>query len=155
MPAPYSADLRRRVIAAVDDSGYSRRQAAALFRVSESTAVKWLRDWYAEGRDRARAMGAAKGSKLDAHADVLLAMIDAEPDLTLQQVQGRLAERGVRVGLTAIWRFFKQHERTLKKRRRTPASSSARTSPRRARPGRRSSRVSIPPTSCSWTNAVS
>lgn len=154
MPAPYSTDLRRRVIAAVDEGGYSRRQAAVVFQVSESSAVKWLRDWYAERRDRARAMGAAKGGKLDAHANFLLETIDAEPDLTLEQLQGRLAERGVRVGLTTIWQFFKRHKRTLKKRRPTPASSSARTSPQRVRPGRRRSRVSIPPGSFSWTNAA-
>ena len=39
MPKPYSVDLRERVVMAVEDLGLSRRQAAAHFGVSYSSAI--------------------------------------------------------------------------------------------------------------------
>ena len=45
MPKPYSVDLRERVVMAVEDLGLSRRQAAAHFGVSYSSAIRvWV--WY-------------------------------------------------------------------------------------------------------------
>jgi putative transposase len=40
MVRPYSEDLRARVIAAVEEDGLSRREAARRFRVSESSAIQ-------------------------------------------------------------------------------------------------------------------
>ena len=42
MPKPYSVDLRERVVMAVEDLGLSRRQAAAHFGVSYSSAILWV-----------------------------------------------------------------------------------------------------------------
>jgi putative transposase len=42
MAKPYSDDLRKRVVAAVE-SGLSRRQAASLFDLGISTVVHWVR----------------------------------------------------------------------------------------------------------------
>lgn len=114
MPKPLSHDLRRRVIRAVEE-GYSRRAAARRYQVSESTAVKWLQDWYTERREKARAMGAPKGSKLDNEADFLLATIREQPDLTLAEMRDKLAQRGVSCSLSALWNFFKRHDISLKK----------------------------------------
>ena len=44
MPKSYSADLRERVIEAVE-MGASRHEAADRFEVSVSSAVKWLQRW--------------------------------------------------------------------------------------------------------------
>ena len=44
-----SEDLRVRVIEAVR-SGASRRQAAARFGVSGSSAIRWVAEWRASGR---------------------------------------------------------------------------------------------------------
>jgi hypothetical protein len=44
MPKAYSGDLRVRVIAMVQ-AGASRREAAEVFSLADSTAVKWLRRW--------------------------------------------------------------------------------------------------------------
>ena len=43
MGRAYSMDLRERVVAAVAQEGLSRRQAAARFGVSDSTAINWLK----------------------------------------------------------------------------------------------------------------
>ena len=45
MPKSYSADLRERVIEAVE-MGASRHEAADRFEVSVSSAVKWLQRWH-------------------------------------------------------------------------------------------------------------
>ena len=42
MGKPYSIDLRERVVRAVEEKGMSRRQAAAHFGVSYSTAIAWV-----------------------------------------------------------------------------------------------------------------
>jgi transposase len=44
MTKAYSEDLRERVIAAVE-SGAMRRAAAAQFKVSVSSAIRWVRRW--------------------------------------------------------------------------------------------------------------
>jgi transposase len=44
MAKVYSNDLRERVIEAVE-AGASRREAAENFRLSSSSAVKWLQRW--------------------------------------------------------------------------------------------------------------
>ncbi len=48
MPKPYSADLRVRVVEAVDE-GATRHEAAERFGVSVSSAVRWHQAWRHEG----------------------------------------------------------------------------------------------------------
>jgi transposase len=43
-------------------------------------------------------------------------------DITLAELQERLARRGGRFGIGTLWRFFDRHGVTFKKRRRTPTS---------------------------------
>jgi transposase len=46
---------------------------------------------------------------------VILAMLEAKPDITLAELQAGLAEHGVAVSSSAIWRFFGRRRITLKK----------------------------------------
>jgi transposase len=57
-----------------------------------------------------------KRSPLDAHKDWLLELIAAEPDLTLQEIRGRLRTRGIMVGASSVWRFCDRHRLTFKKK---------------------------------------
>jgi transposase len=58
----------------------------------------------------------------------LLARVAATPDVTLAELREALwRERGVRVAVSTLWRFFERRRITLKKRRRMPPSRSART----------------------------
>lgn len=128
MGHPLSEDLRVRVIRAVEE-GASRRQAAARFGVSVSSAIRWVRAWRESGRTASRGQGGDQRSyRIEAHADVLLEAIEATPDATLAELGERLRrERGHVASVSTIWRFFRRRGITLKKRRRTPPSGRART----------------------------
>lgn len=117
MGKPYSEDLRLRVISAVEDDEMSRRGAAARFGVSPSTAINWLRDWRCEGRSRARAMGGDRHSKLKGRRDLVLGLIEEQPELTLEELRAALGERGLIVGYGTVWRFFDKEGISLKKNR--------------------------------------
>jgi hypothetical protein len=39
----------------------------------------------------------------------------AEPDLTLQEIRGRLRARGIIVAASSVWRFCDRHDLTFKK----------------------------------------
>ena len=126
MARAYSEDLRGRVIAAVE-AGQSARQAARLFLVSPSTAIKWVQRWRRSGSFAATLVGGRRRSPLDHHAGYLLALVGEQPDLTLAEIRDRLQARAVPAGITSVWRFFDRHGVSFKK---NPARRRAR-SPRR------------------------
>ena len=116
MAKPYSEDLRKRVVAAVD-GGLSRHQAAALFDVGVSTVVHWVRRWRETGSVAAKPMGGDHRSVLTGERDWILERIEAMPDLTLEELRAELKERGVIVGYGTVWRFFEREDITVKKNR--------------------------------------
>jgi transposase len=117
MVRPYSQDLRLRVIAAVEEDGLSRREAARRYRVSESSAIKWLAAYQRNGRVRPRPMGGDRRSVLKSQTAWLLRLIEREEDLTLAAVAARLGtERGVRADVPMLSRFFKAQGVSFKKK---------------------------------------
>ena len=127
MGNPLSLDLRERVVAVVD-SGLSRRQAAARFSVSPTSAIRWCRRKASGNLAPARQGGDRRSHRIEAHAAFILAEVAAVPDVTLEELRAKLIEvHGACFGLTTIWRFFDRRGITYKKRPRTPPSSSART----------------------------
>ena len=136
MPKAYSADMRARVIARVE-SGGSRREAAEHYEVSSSTAVIWVKCFRETGRCAAKPRGGSV-SPLEEQAEFLLALIDEQPDLTLDEVVSAMRRHKVPGSRTAVWRFFQRHKITFKKsaarggagacgRRSRPAALDART----------------------------
>jgi len=125
----YSVDLRERVIGAIE-RGLSTREAARRFAIGESTAGAWHRAWRATGSLEPGRQGHPKVSKLDRHEAFILSLVDTENrDITLAEIADRLeVDRGLRTCAASIHGFFKKRGITFKKRRRTPLSSSARTS---------------------------
>ena len=117
MSGAYSTDLRSRVLDAVD-AGSSARKAAARFGVGVATAIRWVRRWRETGERAARKQGHPAGSKLDAHEAYLLGLIEAQVDITLEEMRLRLAdERSVRAVYGTLWRFFDRRGITVKKDR--------------------------------------
>jgi len=114
MPKAYSADIRGRVIARIE-GGATRREAAEHFEVSASTAVKWMKCFRETGSCVAKPRGGST-SPLEEHANFLLTLIAEQPDLTLDEVVSTMRRHKVRGSRTAVWRFFKRHKITVKKK---------------------------------------
>src|SRR4051794_3138263 len=98
MPAPYSQDLRQRVIGFMALGG-SARAAARRFDVSISSAIRWAQRWRTEGHARPRPMGGDRRSRLSAQGARVLQLVAQQPDLTLREICSALAARcGITVG---------------------------------------------------------
>ncbi|HQR90744.1 MAG TPA: IS630 family transposase, partial [Caulobacter sp.] len=98
------------------DGGLSCRAAAARFGVSAASAIRWRQLTLSQGDARPGPLGGDRRSGLiEKNADVILAMLEAKPDITLAELQAGLAERGVAVSGSSIWRFFDRRRITLKK----------------------------------------
>ena len=124
MARAYSQDLRERVI----NAGTSARQAAERFGIGVATAIVWVRR-AREGERSARRQGQPKRSKLDPHREFLLALIEAEPDITIAEMRERLrSEAGLTASVGTIWTFLDRAGLTFKKRPATRPSRSAQTS---------------------------
>lgn len=144
MTQSLSADLRGRVIAAIEE-GLSTRKAARRFRIGIATAGRWYRRYLETGETVARKQGQPSGSKLDPHEDFILGLIEETPDITLAEIAERLASaHGVRVVPSTVWMFLDKRGVTFKKRRRTPQNSSGPTSRRAAAPGSTANSISTP-----------
>lgn len=144
MSRAYSADLRERVLDAVAD-GSSARAAAARFGIGVATAVRWVRRWRDTGSRVAHRRGHPTRSPLDAHEAFLIALAEATPDITLDEMRARLmGDRGVSVARSTIWRFFSRRGWSVKKSPDMPTSRRARMWRPPGRPGSRGSPISTP-----------
>jgi len=116
MSKPYSEDLRKRAVAAVE-GGLSRRQAAGVFDVGISTVIRWVQRFRATGSIAAKPMGGDHRSRLTGERAWILERVEAEPDLTVEELRGELRDRGVVVGHGTVCRFFAREDITFKKKR--------------------------------------
>ena len=118
----YSQDLRERVLRALD-RGEGPTQIARRFEVS--------RVWVYHVRDRLREtgergsypIGGHRRSRLAGLEAVLRSWIEAQPDLTLAEMQQRLREQGVSIKVGALWHQLNQWHLSFKK---NPARQRAR-----------------------------
>ena len=93
-----SQDLRDRVVAAVE-KGLSCRASAARFGVGVATAIRWRKMALTHGRAVARKPGGdQRSSKTEAHADVILAMLEEKGDITLAEIRAGLPTPASRSG---------------------------------------------------------
>jgi transposase len=127
MSQALSLDLRSRVLAAIA-GGLSCRKAAERFGVSASSAIRWRAREREQGDARPKALGGDRRSgRIEAHAELILGLVEESPDITLMEIKAALAENEVAVGIGTLWRFFDRRRITLKKRRRTRPSRTAPT----------------------------
>jgi len=121
----YSNDLRVRVIQVVED-GAAARAAARQFVIGDSTAIRWVKRWRETGSVEAKSIKGQSRSPLKRHEEWLLELVRREPDLTLEEIQGRLRdERQQRAGIGSVWRFFDRHGISFKKKRARGGAGSA------------------------------
>jgi transposase len=114
MAAPYSLDLRERVVAAVA-AGMSRKRAAAHYQVSHSSAIRWTRRQAETGSSAALPMGGKKPFRLAAQGDWIRARLAAKPDITGRELLAELRERKVEVSYYGVWHFLDRAGLSYKK----------------------------------------
>lgn len=85
-----SQDLRLRLVRRVA-GGLSRRQAAAQFDVSPSSAVRFVQQYETEGSVAPKVRKPYK-RRLDPYGEDILTWIEETPDMTLQELSTRLFE---------------------------------------------------------------
>jgi transposase len=110
----YSQDLRERVLRALD-RGDRPAEIARRFEVSRLWVYR-VRDRQQETGVRSSfQIGGHRRSRLAEREQVLRAWIAAEPDLTLAELQQRLAKQGVATKIGALWHQLNNWKLTFKK----------------------------------------
>jgi putative transposase len=103
----------------------SRNAAAQKFDVSVSAVIKLLQRWKATGSYEPAQIGGYRKPLLGAHVDRVHELMAERPDMSIAELQMRLAAEGIRLGQSAIARFLRRLGYTYKKngsRRRTGPS---------------------------------
>lgn len=130
MGAPYSQDLRDRILAAYD-RGMTTRAMATTFNVSESWARRVKQRRRQHGQTTPRAMGGVRVAKIDLGR--LRQLVAEQPDATTAELHERL---GCACSRSAVGAALLRLDFTFKKRRSPPASRTGRTSRGTAPSGR-------------------
>lgn len=128
MSKALSMDLRERVVSAVA-AGASCRAAATRFEVSASSAIRWATLTREAGSVAPGPLsGDRRTARIEAHAPLILGLVERASDITLKEIRAELAKVGVSAGIGTLWRFFDRRQVTWKKRRPMPRSRTGRTS---------------------------
>ena len=110
---PYSMDLRDRAMARLD-AGETVRVVAEALSVAPSTVVKWSL--------RRRDTGSAAPGKIGGHVPGRIGGAQAQwlrermkADFTVRGLAVELAERGLKVNHTTVWKFVRHEGLSFKK----------------------------------------
>lgn len=126
---PYSPDLRKRVLAKAKAGKQTQAVIAATFDVSLSTVEKWLRRERETGKTTPLPPPHGPARALQDYAPLLRSEVKQQPDITLNELCGRVASRtGVEVSPSTMCRELQQLRLPRKKSRSTPASGTRRAS---------------------------
>ena len=66
--------------------------------------------------------GDRRSGRVEVHAESILQKVEQQPDITLAELCAAMAERGIQISSSSLWRFFKRRDITLKKRQRMRTS---------------------------------
>jgi transposase len=125
---PYPKELRTRVVAAVEQGGFTIAEIALLFGVGMTFIKKMLR-LHRAGEDLAPRHGGGPEPKLqDKEQALLRAEIEKQPDATLAELQTMLAKQGSRrVSVPTICRALSRL--TLPRKKKSPRRGAGRKAP--------------------------
>jgi len=129
MAAPYSEDLRRKVVQACERGTQSQREVAELFNVSLSFVETLLRQYRRSGGELVPHREKCGRHALldDACREQLCQWLRKQPDLTLKELTGRLRTvRGVAVSVPTMSRVLHEMGWRLKKRHFMPRNGTQR-----------------------------
>jgi transposase len=113
----YTLDLRQRIIDAVEQNIYSKREIAEIFGIHESFIYKLLRQRRERGNIAPLPHGGGAQPKLtETHAQTLAGLSAARPDATLAELSELLREKaGVEVSISTVCRGLQELGLPLKK----------------------------------------
>ena len=125
MPAPYSLDLRERVVAAYLSGSGTYVEIGMRFHVGSATVDRWVSRMRQQGTLAPDAMGGRRHGKFDATSDAkLAAMVAADVDATQQELMERLRdELGLVVHPSSVGEALRRLNLTRKKRPSTRLSA--------------------------------
>lgn len=117
MPAPYSVDLRQRIVDAYQAQEGSQRQLAQRFKVSLSFVRNLLRLYRQTGDVQPRPHGGGASAKLNAtHLPQLQQLIEQHNDAFLHELCEQFEQQsGISVSVPTMQRRVKQLRLSLKK----------------------------------------
>ena len=133
MPGPYSMDLRKRIVAAVESGEYTHLEIAEMFGVAERYIYKLLRHYRKYGTLEPLPRGGGAVLKLkQEHLPILYSIVEEFPDAILKELCDLMEKRaGIKVSIWTIRRALNKLDITRKKspnlqrkpiRKREPAS---------------------------------
>ena len=108
MAAPYGIDLRKKALTLIK-KGMSKRKAAALLDIGESTLFSWIKR-VKEGKELKASRPKQVIKKID--PEIIGVYIEKKPEATLEEIKKDLG-----FSLSSIWYRLKQMGITLKKSR--------------------------------------
>jgi len=115
MGKPYSLDLGKRVVAAIE-GGMSRNRAAKQFGVAISTAIGWMQRVEETGSVEPGQMGGHKLKAISGDHAVWLSQRIRDGDFTIRGLVAELAERGLKVDYHSVWDFVHAEKLSFKKK---------------------------------------
>ncbi len=116
MGKPYSVDLRKRVVAAIE-GGMSRNQAAKQFGIAISTAIGWMQRVKQTGSVAPGQMGGHKPKTISGEHAAWLSQRIRAGDFTLRGLVAELGGRGLKVDYRSVWEFVHAEKLSFKKKR--------------------------------------
>jgi transposase len=114
MGKPYADDLRLVVVRLIEE-GHTRPEVVELCGISLSTVGRLIQRYRATGRVSPAKFGGYKGYALAKHADRIKRWVAEQPDLSLLEIQSRLAKAKVKVSASSVFRFLRHLGLTFKK----------------------------------------
>jgi transposase len=114
---PYSLDLRTKIVSAYETEKTSIRKVAKQFMLSPKTVASFIKLKRETGNLEPKKSGNPTPSQLEAHKELIVATVEANPDWTLWQYCEEVGEKtGVYITTGAMCRYLKKQNLTLKKR---------------------------------------
>ncbi len=112
----YSPDLRKRVLAAANETNLSQSEIAARFSVSLSSVEAWLRTFRETQRTQALPWAGGKKRILQPYAQVIRDAVAQQPDATLTELCTMVfAKTGVRANPSMMCRELQRLKLPRKK----------------------------------------
>ena len=99
----YSVDLRERVVAG-RQKGQSAEELAKRFGVCKRSVERYWSRQQETGSVAPKQRGGYRRSRLEGHDETLRGWINAQADLTLEQLRERISiELGIELSVSALW----------------------------------------------------